>query len=56
MGAPDGRTGGPDYTTTGYLMRKFLDEDGVDILRGVFVNRHGIISVWGNFTSIMQKH
>lgn len=23
MGAPDGRTGGPDYTTTGYLMRKF---------------------------------
>ena len=39
MGAPDGRTGGPDYTTTGYLMRKFLDEDGVDILRGVFVNK-----------------
>ena len=39
MGAPDGRTGGPDYTTTGYLMRKFLDEDGVDILNGKFVNK-----------------
>jgi hypothetical protein len=31
----DGRKGGPDYTTTGYLMRKFLDPQ-VDIPQGRF--------------------
>lgn len=39
MGAPDGRGGGPDYSTTGYLMRKFLDENGVDLPKGIFVKK-----------------
>ncbi len=38
-GATDGFKGGPDYTTTGYMMRKFLDEQGVDILQGRFTDK-----------------
>jgi len=41
-GATDGFKGGPDYTTTGYMMRKFLDEKGVDILQGRFTNKSWI--------------
>jgi hypothetical protein len=37
--ATDGFKGGPDYTTTGYMMRKFLDEKGVDILQGRYTNK-----------------
>ena len=35
----DGRKGGSDYTTTGYLMRKFLDEGGVNLITGRFTNK-----------------
>lgn len=38
-GGADGAKGGPDYTTTGYMMRKFWDEKGVDILQGRFTNK-----------------
>ena len=41
-GAVDGSKGGPDYTTTGYLSRKYLDEKGVDILQGRFTNKSWI--------------
>lgn len=38
-GGADGDKGGPDYTTTGYLMRKFLDEGGVDLIQGRYTNK-----------------
>lgn len=34
-GAPDGQSPGPDYSTTGYLIRKFSDPN-VDIIKGQF--------------------
>lgn len=38
-GGADGSKGGPDWTTTGYLMRKFLDESGVDLISGKYTNK-----------------
>jgi len=38
-GGADGSKGGPDYTTTGYLMRKFLDEAGVDLISWKITNK-----------------
>ncbi len=38
-GRADGRVTGPDWTTTGYLMRKFLDETGVNIAQGKYTNK-----------------
>ncbi|WP_353129530.1 RagB/SusD family nutrient uptake outer membrane protein [Parapedobacter pyrenivorans] len=34
----DGRKGGPDFTTTGYLMKKFLDPN-VDLIQGRFSSK-----------------
>lgn len=45
-GGLDGSKGGPDYTTTGYLLRKYSDE-AVDILSGKFTNKQWIYSRLG---------